>query len=410
MAVAKVQGATGNGATIVLNGCVAANALIYQCSFFRATTTGLPEAAPTDSNGTFTIAAGSTIPYTPGGGQDTGAGVFYQQNINSGTHTVTPQTNQDHQMALTEFSGLATSGMFVANSKSTAAVSDATGTITSQSTGSTVTAASAGDLACISYSRAASPGNAAIGLTDPVSGYTTLKLGNDDATTVAHQHAFQVLSAGGTQSATFNWTEHVGEQMFTGAAIATFVAATAAAFAPMMPAFIWGRSKLQLARPHVDANASVLNNYLLAAAIGVYTYAGSAAKTTATRLLAAATGVYNLTGAAALLAFGHKLLANAGAYALTGSAASILAARLLAATKGTFTLTGAAAATLYKRILLAGTGVFTLTGAAISIARTYVLGATRGIFSLSGQAASTIYSAASASVADWIVRLRRRRR
>lgn len=189
-----------------------------------------------------------------------------------------------------------------------------------------------------------------------------------------------------------------------------FKSALTAVFAPLMPAFIWGRNPIQLARPHVDSNTTQLNNYILAAAIGVYTYAGSAAKTTATRLLAAATGVYNLTGAAALLAFGHKLLANAGAYTLTGSAASILATRLLAATKGTFTLTGAAAATLYKRILIANTGSFTLTGSAISIARTYVLNAAKGVFSLSGQAANTIYSAASAAVSDWIVRLRRRRR
>lgn len=178
---------------------------------------------------------------------------------------------------------------------------------------------------------------------------------------------------------------------------------------PMMPKAIWGRNKLLLARPHVDLNSVPLNNYVLAAVTGVYTYAGSAASTLATRLLAAATGVYSLSGIAALVAFGHKLLANTGVYTLTGSAASVLATRLLAATKGTFTLTGNAAATLWKHLLAAGTGVFTLTGIAANLARTYVLAATRGVFSLVGQAASVVYSGGVATaISEWVRRRRGR--
>lgn len=224
MAVTKVQSATGNGSTIVLNGCAAGNALTYQNSWFRSVATGVNEAAPADSNGTFTFTTGDFSNY--GGGQDTGVTICHQQNIASGTHTVTPETGlADFQKTLTEYSGLATTGMFVAGSSAHAGTVDVFGNTVSQVTGTTSTAASTGDLSIISFARAASPGNANIGLTDPVSTYTTLMLGNNDSSTMAHQHAFKVLGAGGTQSATFNWTEHVGEDIHAHAAIATFVAA-----------------------------------------------------------------------------------------------------------------------------------------------------------------------------------------
>lgn len=217
----------------------------------------------------------------------------------------------------------------------------------------------------------------------------------------------RVQATAGTPDAG-TWTLAVGKSEIM-SMLAFKPAATGVLAAPLMPTMIWGRNKILRARPHVDANISVLNNYILPAVTGVYTYAGSAASTLTTRLLAAATGVYSLSGIAALVAFGHKLFANTGVYTLTGSAASVLATRLLAATKGTFTLTGNAAATLYKRILIAGTGVFTLTGIAASFARTYVLAAASGVFSLVGQAASVVYSGGIATaISEWVRRRRGR--
>lgn len=205
------------------------------------------------------------------------------------------------------------------------------------------------------------------------------------------------------------WTLAAGK--FTFVAMMAFApAATSILTAPMMPAYIWGRNKIQLARPHVDANITSLNNYVLAAATGVYTLAGSSASTLRKAILAAATGTYNLTGIAALTAFGHKLLAATGVFTLTGSAASTLATRLLAAATGAFALTGNAAKTVATRILNANTGSFTLTGNPLTVVRTYVLNAAKGVFTFTGAAASTIYSAGVSAVSDWIVRLRRRRR
>lgn len=227
MAVAKVQSVTGNGATVVLNGCVAANALIYQSSYFRSPKTGAGEATPTDSNGTFTLSSAGTPALFSSGADDVGVGIFHQQNINAGTHTVTPQANSDHKVSVAEYSGLATSGLFVAGSSANSTTADNVGLVT-QGTGTTSTAASAGDLAVINVSVAGSPGSATMGFTDPVSGYTTLQVANDDATSIGALHGFQVLGSGGTKSATFNWSDS-GSTRAAHGAIATFVASGVAA-------------------------------------------------------------------------------------------------------------------------------------------------------------------------------------
>src|SRR5258708_16177847 len=101
------QAATGNGATVALNRVVGHNWIGMWESYFRATSTGVGEATPTDSNGTFSVAradAPSVI-----ASQDAGVGIFYQENVASGTHTVTTQANSAHNTTLAEFSGIATS-------------------------------------------------------------------------------------------------------------------------------------------------------------------------------------------------------------------------------------------------------------------------------------------------------------
>ena len=224
MAVVKVQSISGSGATIVLNGCVAANALVMLDSYFRTTGTGVGEATPTDSNGTFSVASADAPAGFAGGTNDVGVGIFYQQNIASGTHTVTPQANTEIHATLTEYSGLSTTGMFAAGSVKSAKTAETNHT--SQVTGTTTTAAAVGDLATITFCIAASPGAANIGLTDPVTNYTTLHIAQDDATSVAREQSFRVLTSGGTQSATFNWTDASASQS-SHAAIATFVAVSA---------------------------------------------------------------------------------------------------------------------------------------------------------------------------------------
>lgn len=226
MAVVKAQSTTGNGATVVLNGCVAGNALIYQCSWFRSVGTGVAEATPADSNGTFSISRADT-PASFGAGNDVGVSIFHQQNINAGTHTVTPQANPEHHVSLCEFSGLSTTGLFVAGSANSAKINETAGLV-SQLTGTTSTAAAVGDLAVIDVCVAGNPGSASMGFTDPVAGYTTLQLSNDDASSIGVSHGFQVLASGGTKSATFNWSDS-GSSRSAHAAIATFAAASGGA-------------------------------------------------------------------------------------------------------------------------------------------------------------------------------------
>lgn len=246
MAVAKVQSVTGNGATVVLNGCVAGNALVVLDSYFRNVSTGVGETTPTDSGGTFSVSRADAPCLF--GTNDAGVGIFHQQNIASGTHTVTPQANSDHHTTLTEYSGLVTTGLFVAGSANSAKTADTNHT--SEVTGTTSTAAAAGDLAVIALCLAGGPGVANVGMTDPVSGYTSLQIVQDDSSTVVTNHAFQVLASGGTKSATFNWTDTSADQSSQGS-IATFVAAgaTSTTPAPKMPGVIWMASRRFGVRP-----------------------------------------------------------------------------------------------------------------------------------------------------------------
>lgn len=217
-----VQSATSATATVVLNGVAAGNLLVVLDTYFRSTSTGAVDGTPTDSNGTFSVACNDT-PIAAFGGFDIGVAIFYQQNTASGTHTVTPQANTDHNTTLMEFSGIVTSGAFVAGSKSSGGNGNFAGT--SISTGSTATAASAGDIAIIGFAAGATTGTANMGLTDPVSGFTTVYVQNNTSSGLGTMHSYRALGSGGTQSATFNWTDSETQQ-FVMAAIATFVASS----------------------------------------------------------------------------------------------------------------------------------------------------------------------------------------
>ena len=228
MALTKVQSVTGAGATLVLNGVAANNALTFQESSFD-NSSGTALATPTDSNGTFTIASADA------GTQATGlgfalVGIWYNQAAAAGTHTVTPQARNGYNGTLTEWSGLATSGMLdVAKSAGSGA-----GGQTSQATGTTSATAQADELVLICLSVGATPGAANIGLTDPVSTFTTLQVVNDDAGNIGTMHSWKETAATGTQSATFNWTDNSATETTMGC-IATFkVAATADTSTPYL--------------------------------------------------------------------------------------------------------------------------------------------------------------------------------
>lgn len=213
VSITKVQSVTGSGATLVLNNVVAGNLLTLVDSYFRNPSTGAAEALPTDSNGTFEIGR-SDIPQALLGA-DCGVGIFFEKSAAAGTHTVTPQANGSHLTTLTEWSGITATPLDVSTSGKNS------GTGTSQATGTTSATAQANELSIIAFGMSAGTGSTNVGLTDPVAGYTTLQVGQNDASSVAMLHAFQILSAVGTQSATFNWTLSDSTQWWQ-AAIATF--------------------------------------------------------------------------------------------------------------------------------------------------------------------------------------------
>ncbi len=216
MAITKVQSVTGVGATLVLNGVVAGNALFLLESYLRVGGTSAAAATPTDSNGTFSISSADTTIVL--GGDFIGAAIWHEQNAAAGTHTVTPATGLTYNCTLVEFSGLATSGLLdVAKSAGTSNFSG-----TSQVTGTTATTA------LIVLCLGVGTGNSNVGLTDPVTNYTALQLIQNDASDLATHHSFRVLAATGTQSATENWTDNEAGQTSM-ACIATFTGGVAAA-------------------------------------------------------------------------------------------------------------------------------------------------------------------------------------
>lgn len=200
MSAAKIQSVTGNGATLVLNGVTAGNALIYASAFSRAVSTGVAEATPTDSNGTF-AASSSDSPILLAG-QDLGAAIFHEENAAAGTHTVTPQANTIHNCSVTEFSGLLTSGILDAAEHDT----NIAGNQTSQGTGTTQATTQADELEVIALAILQSTGDNPIGLTNPVAGTTTLKIDQNTATDLGDQQSFKITNSVGAKSETFNWT------------------------------------------------------------------------------------------------------------------------------------------------------------------------------------------------------------
>jgi hypothetical protein len=218
MPIVKVQQVTGSGATLVLTGVAAGNLLTLQDSYFRTTSTGVGETVPTDSQGTWS-AASNDAPATSAGTDDTGCGVFYQANVAAGTHTVTPQANPFKNATLCEWSGLVTSNVLdVAVSAKTSQ-----GSQTSQTTGTSAATLQADELVLISLGSGAAVGVVDVGFTDPVTGFTTLQKKSDTAASVGTFHAYKVVSATGTQQATFNWTDAEANQG-SHAAVVTFKA------------------------------------------------------------------------------------------------------------------------------------------------------------------------------------------
>jgi len=216
---------TGNGATIAKASVTAGSLLTLQTAYYRTATTGLAEPVPTDSQGTWSIGS-SGVPGLPSGGTDAGASIFYQANVASGTHTVTPQAASGKNLTLIEWDNATTTPLDVAANAKTDSF-----TGTSQVTGTTATTAQANELVLIALGLGCPVGVSDVGFTNPVSGFTTSQIISNDFSDMGTFHAYKNVTNTGTQSATFNWTDTEAGQG-SGAAIATFKDVTAGGAAP----------------------------------------------------------------------------------------------------------------------------------------------------------------------------------
>ena len=217
--ITKIQSVTGSGATLALNGVASGNLLVYVSSYHRSSSTGVKETAPTDSNGTFS-AASNDLPLVASG-LDIGASIFFEANTAAGTHTVTPQANTIHNCTLTEYSGMLTAGTLDQNKSA----QDGAASHLSQVTGTTGATSQAEELSVIALALLQSAGGNPVGLTDPVSTYTTLQIGQNTASNIGTEHSFEILSSVGAQSATFDWTTVDAVVCASMGCIATFKAA-----------------------------------------------------------------------------------------------------------------------------------------------------------------------------------------
>jgi hypothetical protein len=201
VAITKVQSVTGNGATIQLTGVTTTNLLTLQESVFSTDLN-----TPTDTQGTWSEAL-APAPGGNGAGSENAA-IWYQANVASGTHTVTP-TGGSSQKVLAEWSGMQTTGVLDKVNSNTIASSSHT----SNSPGSTGTLGNSEELILISLSIAESGGFSNLGITDPVTGsYTTMLVSQNDAIDIGTMHAFKTVSTADPITPSFGWTNTSSSQ------------------------------------------------------------------------------------------------------------------------------------------------------------------------------------------------------
>lgn len=222
MGIALAQAAATGTGNLTLNGVASGNTLVAFQSSFRNSSTTTAIAVPTDTNGTFVGGIAGTGALCSGSTFVAIVGIFYEVNAAAGTHTLTFEANTSNNKTLSEWSGMATASVLDVSAAAKTDNSD----ITSQVTGTTGATAQADELIVIALSLAAPGGSADVVFTNPVSGFTTLQVVPDDLSDIATFHAYKIVSATGTQAATFNWTQHEAS-MGAHASIAAFKAGNA---------------------------------------------------------------------------------------------------------------------------------------------------------------------------------------
>lgn len=206
MAASLVQSAsalaTEDTSTITpsLTGVATGNTIVIAVICASDTTTAI--SAPTN----YTVAVAPTKVNFPDIGRNYCIAIFYRENAPSGSHspaiTIAGTSVRSARAAIMEFSGLLTS-----SSLDVTASGSAGSGVTSGNTGTTGTTAQADALAIAVMGIDPFPNSTGNNISNPPSTYTNVLIVQDDQTNpfIACNVAYKVLSATGTQSASWTW-------------------------------------------------------------------------------------------------------------------------------------------------------------------------------------------------------------
>lgn len=210
-APAVVQSTTAVGSTntvsATLSGVTAGNAVIAILSYYEnGSTNNTIAPTPTDTNGTFVVAAtpAPTFMVIQGIGS-VGTAVWYEANAAAGTHAVT-QTNSagpsyELHLTLLEVSNLGATPAIVAAANSYANPGGPAVQIFPSGVINMNPLFIVGAVAV-----ASSTGVANAGMTTPV-GFTNVNSGSNTLSDIAYEHGYQVPSVGGPFQAQWSWSD-----------------------------------------------------------------------------------------------------------------------------------------------------------------------------------------------------------
>lgn len=198
--------------TTTLTGVTSGNLLVVICHWVMNAASGNPTIDATSTGWQQAVQAGPVV--TTNSAWINGTSIFYLANAGAGSNSLKLNWASTARMRtiMCEVSGAATSGVVDKTS---------TNTSTSATTLSTTTAATtwATEISFAACSASAFTGNSAIGLTDPPTGYISIAVNQDTNTYAATECAYLIVSATGTQTASWSFSAGAAEMTV---AIATF--------------------------------------------------------------------------------------------------------------------------------------------------------------------------------------------
>lgn len=193
-----VQKVTGGGTTnatsfpLSITGVTPGNFLTAQMTCSVVGGTSQTFALPSDAAGTWGVGAlpSKVLP----------AGIAFLNNAAAGTHALTfalasGATMASYHFTICEWSGLPANAVLD--------VSNVASATTAQQLSVSITPSQSNDLVLAAVVVGGDPGVTTLGITDPPAGFTSLQVGNNDATDIGFEHCYQVA---GTASLTPSWS------------------------------------------------------------------------------------------------------------------------------------------------------------------------------------------------------------